>query len=402
MSSDNALPDIDPAILAADPNTGATQLHQLAAKYPPVRPIIALNPNAYPALLEWFATLGEPTLDEALRRRAILFGEAPTPPATPDLPPAPTVSAPSVSAPTVSAPEASAATASSLTQAAPSQAASTQPAVTQAPVTPAMPAQVASTQPTLALPPAAGQVGAKGREAEYFSAPALSPSPHLRNNPAQPLAAPSTLYEVGVAGGEEERSTGSKILLILLTLMLVAVLVVGGFIVNFLAASPLRENQGATADPESSAAAAPEAGGAAPSTSDSASPSTSAESGEYPAPADALKQGSFTTKSGNTYCQIDEAGTICEIKNHEATIGECDPQTMVRLTLTAEKITYACDAKEGYVPGPGTIEYGQSIASGDFACTSLESGTECWNTKTGKGFMVARQGVTELSEGPEN
>ena len=55
---------------AADPNTPAQLLADMAALRPDLRPIVAANPTAYPGLLEWLGSLGEPPVDAALAVRA--------------------------------------------------------------------------------------------------------------------------------------------------------------------------------------------------------------------------------------------------------------------------------------------------------------------------------------------
>lgn len=53
------------AASSQDPN----RLYELAATVPEARALIAQNPAAYPGLLEWLATVGDPQVDEALRNR---------------------------------------------------------------------------------------------------------------------------------------------------------------------------------------------------------------------------------------------------------------------------------------------------------------------------------------------
>lgn len=55
---------------AADPSTPQQTLADIAALREDLRPVVALNPAAYPGLLQWLASLGEPAVDTALRRRA--------------------------------------------------------------------------------------------------------------------------------------------------------------------------------------------------------------------------------------------------------------------------------------------------------------------------------------------
>ncbi|MCL2516088.1 MAG: hypothetical protein FWF16_09080, partial [Microbacteriaceae bacterium] len=67
---------------AADPGCPAATLQALAAGYPEVRPLIAANPAAYPALIEWLAALRDPAVDAALvSRGASAAASAPTAPA---------------------------------------------------------------------------------------------------------------------------------------------------------------------------------------------------------------------------------------------------------------------------------------------------------------------------------
>ncbi|AYY14078.1 hypothetical protein EF847_16600 [Actinobacteria bacterium YIM 96077] len=57
------------ASMAEDPNTPLQTLADIAAKEPSLRPHIAVNPATYPELVEWLGQLGDPAVDEALRKR---------------------------------------------------------------------------------------------------------------------------------------------------------------------------------------------------------------------------------------------------------------------------------------------------------------------------------------------
>lgn len=54
---------------AADPSTPQQVLADIAALREDLRPVVALNPAAYPGLLHWLASLGEPGVDTALAQR---------------------------------------------------------------------------------------------------------------------------------------------------------------------------------------------------------------------------------------------------------------------------------------------------------------------------------------------
>ncbi|MCB2413376.1 hypothetical protein LGT39_11025 [Demequina sp. TTPB684] len=65
-----AAPEAHPrAAEAADPDTSAQALHEIATTIPELRPTVAANPSAYPELLEWMGKLGEPAVDEAISKR---------------------------------------------------------------------------------------------------------------------------------------------------------------------------------------------------------------------------------------------------------------------------------------------------------------------------------------------
>ena len=53
-----------------DPRMSAEQLQAIAAEYPESRAAIASHPNAYPDLLTWLGSLGDPAVDAALAARA--------------------------------------------------------------------------------------------------------------------------------------------------------------------------------------------------------------------------------------------------------------------------------------------------------------------------------------------
>jgi hypothetical protein len=74
---------------AADPATPRQTLADIAALRQDLRPVVALNPAAYPGLLDWLASLGEPGVDNALRQRREQAGGGPStdPPEAPGVDP---------------------------------------------------------------------------------------------------------------------------------------------------------------------------------------------------------------------------------------------------------------------------------------------------------------------------
>ncbi len=67
---------------ASDPQTPGQVLADIAALRPDLRPAVAANPSAYPGLLEWLGSLGEPSVNAALAARQA----APSAPAAPQQP----------------------------------------------------------------------------------------------------------------------------------------------------------------------------------------------------------------------------------------------------------------------------------------------------------------------------
>lgn len=87
---------------ATSPETSPVRLQELANDYPQLRPLIAMNPATYPALVEWLGELGDPAVNVALAQRAAstqgsaaprrvsVMGRSagePTPPAQSPMPP---------------------------------------------------------------------------------------------------------------------------------------------------------------------------------------------------------------------------------------------------------------------------------------------------------------------------
>jgi hypothetical protein len=53
----------------SDPSTPPADLADLAYKHAELRPLIAGNPAAYPGLLDWLGSLGDPVVDAVLAAR---------------------------------------------------------------------------------------------------------------------------------------------------------------------------------------------------------------------------------------------------------------------------------------------------------------------------------------------
>ncbi|MEH3066986.1 MAG: hypothetical protein PGN15_02680 [Aeromicrobium erythreum] len=94
---------------AADPQTSAARLHEIAQADRETWPLIAAHPQAYDGLLEWLGEHGDDTVREAIAARAAAVPPPPPPPGPP-APPEPPVEEPTLVAEPV-APAPAAATA---------------------------------------------------------------------------------------------------------------------------------------------------------------------------------------------------------------------------------------------------------------------------------------------------
>ena len=73
-------PESFTAAQASDPQTPGQILADIAALRPDLRPAVAANPSAYPGLLEWLGSLGEPAVDAAIAARRPAAPAAPQQP----------------------------------------------------------------------------------------------------------------------------------------------------------------------------------------------------------------------------------------------------------------------------------------------------------------------------------
>ncbi len=80
---------------AADPQTSAARLHEIAQADRETWPLIAAHPQAYDGLLEWLGEHGDDTVREAIAARAAAVPPPPPPPGPP-APPEPPVEEPTL------------------------------------------------------------------------------------------------------------------------------------------------------------------------------------------------------------------------------------------------------------------------------------------------------------------
>lgn len=323
---------------AANPGTSPLRLQELANGYPRLRPLIAMNPTAYPALVQWLTDLNDPAVNVALAQRSAASGSpAGGPRRISVMGREDVMSATPPSEDTASRP---------------------------APITEPPPGGASNGQPAASV----------AVENHSLSGAAAAPSP----------------------------SRGRGGLLIALVALAAIVLV---FLLLFVTGRPPFGGSADTGEGNADTAGQVESGGAQ---ADTASPEESAPGNQdsepqvvYPAPAGALALDHFVSPSGNIACQIGADSVTCTINSHEFVDPEAPTCGTGPLSLTASADQAGLDCSTNLVSASGaaTLSYMDYAASGDFVCASSEFGVSCWNTVTGVGFGVAREGYQITASG---
>lgn len=139
----------------------------------------------------------------------------------------------------------------------------------------------------------------------------------------------------------------------------------------------------------------------------SASTTTSAPAAPEPTsdPGDGPEPGTETvaSPSGNITCEVSPSGAECGIAAlaaEPAPVGGCDGAQGYVVTLTSEGVSVPC-VSSGDLPTKADatidiLDYGQTVTVNNFTCDSTEAGMKCTDTSTGKGFTLARAGITEF------
>ncbi|SDC64219.1 hypothetical protein SAMN05216410_2085 [Sanguibacter gelidistatuariae] len=131
-------------------------------------------------------------------------------------------------------------------------------------------------------------------------------------------------------------------------------------------------------------------------TSDGASPTPSAT--PLAVGADAKQVASPT---GNITCTLSPEGAECAIASlatEPAAVDGCEGTVGYVATLTTSGVQTPCMPEK---PGKAdaaipVLAYGDTESVNNFACESTESGMKCSDTNTGKGFTLARAGITRF------
>lgn len=105
------------------------------------------------------------------------------------------------------------------------------------------------------------------------------------------------------------------------------------------------------------------------------------------------------TPSGNIACALDPDRVVCAIEYYDYSVpgpvaDSCAGNAGHVLAVTAETSSLLCDTS-GPTPtidtsGAEELDYGESVAEGEFRCLSEETGMTCEHTGTGRSISVAR------------
>lgn len=331
-------PDVNALALASNPATDPATLQQLAADRPELRPAIAANPATYDALLDWLAGLGDPTVDAALASRY----QAPSAP-TPDA---------------------------------------------GGPATPFAP----STQ----TPPFSGPSAASAAAAGTLAGGATQ----LMTPLSQPIGSP--LASLPASTSATKTDSSRTILMVAGAIALVAVIALVVFFV--LSGRSKAEDAQAAHEAQASAAAAapatqaPAQDAAVPTTQPTPEPSPTPEI-KAPAPANAVVMDTFAAPSGNIVCHLGEDTVACTISTYyfQPVDGSCSTGDPFTATVTAGgSVSGNCNTAFSTAGAP-TLPYGSAARNDTFACTTNESGIECWSQVTGDGVFLAREGADPIT-----
>ncbi|WP_136191869.1 hypothetical protein [Actinomyces procaprae] len=394
-------PQDDLVARASDPDAELKTLHELANNYPGLRPYIAENPRTYPALLEWLAALGDPAVDAALaRRNAAAATQALSTEQARAAAQAAAAEAAPAQAPTGQLPPSDPA---GLTQALP-QSAVPGPARPSTPERrPIMEGRQVATgaaAPTAAYPYQQPQPTQQApyQAAPYQAAP-YQAAPYQQGAPqavaAQPAAGNQGVFGVGTPEPEEQHTASNRWLWILGAVALVLVV---ALIVWYLSSDHGNSTSRSAEDPAQ--AAAPQVPASAPEqvpSTPSPTPSpTASQNLVAPAPDGALEMSAFTTPSGNISCVLGDDSVSCTVNEHDfvPTDASCNNSSERAFTVsvgTSGQAEGSCGTS--FSSAGASLNYGASAKNDSFACTSSESGIECWSQLSGDGFRLSRSQV---------
>ncbi|MFF2624074.1 hypothetical protein [Oerskovia jenensis] len=139
-----------------------------------------------------------------------------------------------------------------------------------------------------------------------------------------------------------------------------------------------------------------------PGTSAEAPAATPGSPAEKPGPVVVTGE-SVTTPSRNITCTIGEQGVSCgiaELATQPAPVDGCTGTTGYLVTLTSSGVEIPCVPTADQPTKAGddvaVLDYDQAKTVGSFTCTSSKTGMRCADADTGKGFNVAKAGLSSF------
>lgn len=110
-----------------------------------------------------------------------------------------------------------------------------------------------------------------------------------------------------------------------------------------------------------------------------------------PAPEGAQEMTTLRSPTGNISCSLEKDSVACSVeeRDYEDNGQEDCSEGPFSIQVTGGETSAACGTTFGGESAE-TLEYGESATNGTMACTSRSEGMTCWDTITGKGFMVNR------------
>lgn len=256
-----------------------------------------------------------------------------------------------------------------------------------APQSPEVQPPAAGAQPQPA--PTAGSQPSTGPSAAVSQPPsgAQQPRPSAAPAPGVSRAAPppDDLFAGSAAPPDEDYPNRPRNLLACGGCLLLALLLAAGLFLGYQWITP---DEGSYKHPETPTAEQTEA----PAEEEQPSEEEPAEE-VSPAPEGAQELSALVSPSGNIHCTLSGDDVSCSLEEHfleNNTGGECTEDAPFAVRVGAEGEPQL-DCGQSVASGDATeLAYGESAKNGNVACTSDSSGMTCWNTRTGKGFTVAK------------
>ena len=321
---------------ASSPNTSPARLQELANTYPKLRRLIAMNPTAYPALVQWLADFDDPTINVALAQRSAASNPQATGPRRVSVMGRGDVTP------------------------------STTPATAQRPVAPV---------PVAAAIPPAEQLRPSTQTGELAAV-------------AQPARSNKTLLMV------------IGVLLAVIVVAVMALLLGGGGEPDPSAATDQADSAsdttsgGEAGTTDTQGDAGDNAQVASEEDGDAAviypAPDNALVSDHFVSPS-----GNIACKLGSegVSCTINSQAFT------DPSMASCGASPTT-LTATLESAGLDCSAAQIPGSGATTLAYGDFATYGTFACRSTEPGVACWNMVSGVGFGLSRGGYQTSMTGP--